>query len=414
MSRHKYLNWQNVIIILVFAAFAALAISGLLRKKAALAKARTMPQPVLAVKTTRVEHGYAVRSVPALATVKSAATIQLKAETGGKITELKYREGDRVTAGTVLAIIDSREQKAQLQAARARSDSASGQVSSVQAGLRALTSQLEANQINLDYWKANLERDQKLFAAQALAKNALDTTVNRLAEAESRFETVKSQISAQKAQISAVLSQKQASEKDVAVLRARLDYAEIMAPVDGIISARLQEEGSLVQPGVAVYTIEDTSLTRLLMQIPQQESVLVRTGQPVMLKGASESSFVVSRVYPVNNELRQITVEASMSGGLAGLAYDMQLPVRIVVEVGEGVIVPPAASFIDFNNSEQVFVYVVENAHARRMAIKPAMRGDSGMLVIPAALLLPGTELAIGNYLENVRLPASFSIEVIK
>ncbi|EKD82586.1 MAG: hypothetical protein ACD_39C01201G0002 [uncultured bacterium] len=150
------------------------------------------------------------------------------------------------------------------------------------------------------------------------------------------------------------------------------------------------------------------------MQVPQQEAVRVRVGQPVMLNGVAENGFVVNRVYPVHNELRQITVEASMPGRLAGLAYDMQIPARIAVENGEGIIVPPAASFIDFNDPEQVFVYIVNNAGADRKAVKPIMRGDDGLLVISADHLPAGTELAIGNYLENVRLPASFSVEVIR
>ncbi|MBU1107803.1 MAG: HlyD family efflux transporter periplasmic adaptor subunit [Candidatus Riflebacteria bacterium] len=414
MSRHKYLNWQNLVIILVFATFVALAIFGFMRKKAALEKAQAMPQPPLAVKTINVEYGIAVRSVPALATVKSAATIQLKAETGGKITEMNYREGDRVAAGAVLAVINSHEQKAQLQAARARSDSASGQVAAMRASLQALTSQLDAYQINLDYWKSNLNRDQRLFKVRAQSQSALDATINRHAEAESRLEALKAQISSQKAQIAALTSQKQASEKDVSVWQTRLDYAEILAPVDGVISARLQEEGSLVQPGVAVYTIEDTSMTRLLIQVPQQEAARVQIGQAVMLKNINQNGFVISRVYPVQNDLRQITVEASMPGNLTGFAYDMQIPVRIVVENGEGVIIPPTASFINFNDSEQVFVYVIEGIQARRIALKPMMRADDGILVASADQLPVGTNLALGNYLENVRLPASFSVEVIK
>ncbi len=414
MSKHKYFNWQNLVIILVVAASVALAIFAVRSKNAALALARPMPKPPLAVKTLYVAHGIAGKSVPALATVKSAATILLKAETGGKIAELKYREGDLVTAGSVLAVIDSREQKAQLQAARARSDSASGQVSAVQASLKALTSQLEASQINLDYWKVTLTRDQRLLDANAISQNALDLTVNRHAEAESRLESLKSQISAQKAQISAVTSQKQASEKDVAVWQTRLDYAVILAPVDGVISARMQEEGNLVQPGVPVYLIEDTSTTRLLMQVPQQEAVSLRVGQQVTLKNTDENGFVISRIHPVHNELRQITVEASRTGQLDGLVYDMQIPVRVVVERVEGIIIPPSASFIDFNNSRQVFVYVVKNSGALRTAIKPILRGDGGMLVVSADNLPAGTELAMGNYLENVRLPASFSVEVIK
>jgi len=414
MSRHKYLNWQNVVIVVVLAAFAAAAVFGLLRKKASLAQAKPMPQPPLAVKTVTLARGMINRSVPALATVKSAASIVLKAETAGKISELKYREGDRVTAGSVLAIIDSREQKAQLQAARARSDSAMGQVSAMQASLQALTSQLDAHQINLDYWKTTLARDEKLFEARAIAKSTLDATINRHAEAESRLASLKSQIAAQKAQISAVVSQKQASEKDVAVWQARLDYAEILAPIDGIISVRMQEEGSLVQPGVAVYTVEDVSMTRLLMQVPQQEAVKVRVGQAVTLNNGGSNDFVVSRIYPVQNEFRQVVVEASKPGEATGLVYDMQIPVRITVESTEGVAVPAAAAFIDFGAPEMMQLYIVEGERARRMSVSPLLQGDNGHIAVSPEVVPAGTVLAIGNYLENVRLPASFSIEVIR
>lgn len=414
MSRHKYLSWQNLVIIIVIAAFVAAAIFGLLRKKSSLAQAKSMPQPPLAVKTVTLAPGLVSRSVPALATVKSAASIVLKAETVGKISELKYREGDRVKAGSVLAVIDSREQKAQLQAARARSDSATGQVSAMQASLQALTSQLDAHQVNLDYWKTTLARDEKLYAARAIAKSALDATINRHAEAESRLATLQSQIAAQKAQISAVVSQKQASEKDVAVWQARLDYAEILAPIDGVISVRMQEEGNLVQPGVAVYTLEDVSMTRLLMQVPQQEAVSVRVGQAVTLNDDGSNGFVVSRIYPVQNELRQVVVEASKPGEESGLVYDMQIPVRITVKSVEGVVVPAAAGFIDFTASEMIQVYVVEGDYARRMQVSPLLRGDNGLIAVSPEFMPAGTVLALGNYLENVRLPASFSIEVIR
>ncbi|PKL51156.1 MAG: hypothetical protein CVV42_00935 [Candidatus Riflebacteria bacterium HGW-Riflebacteria-2] len=414
MSSHKYLNWQNLVIMIVFVAFAALAVSGLMRKKAALAQATPMPQPPLAVKTAVVNLGVIDRSVPALATVKSAASIVIKAETAGKIGELKYREGDRVTVGSVLAVIDSQEQKAQLQAARARSDSASGQVSAVQANLRALTSQLDAYQINLDYWKTTLARDEKLYEARAIAKSALDATINRHAEAESRLAALKSQVSAQKAQISAMVSQKDASVKDVAVWQARLDYAEILAPVDGIVSFRMQEEGNLVQPGVAIYTIEDVAMTRLIMQIPQQEAAGVRIGQAVTLRDGSSNGFVVSRIYPVQNEFRQVIVEASKPGEVSGLVYDMQIPVHITVESREGVIVPLSAGFIDFKAPEKLQIYIVEGDRARRMSINPLLRSNNGNFAVSPELVPAGTVLALGNYLENVRLPASFSVEVIR
>lgn len=415
MPEIKSKRFYNYLVILaVGIIFFVVAAVGLQRVKARLAGAEPMQAVPLAVKTILSGHGVVNSSIPALATVKSAATVQIRTETGGSLLSLPLREGDLVKAGQIIGLIDSREQEAQLQAANARKDSAVNQVSATSAGLMVLTSQLDAARTNSTFWANELKRSEELLNAGAIAQTEYETTRNRHAEASSRLASLKSQIEAQKAQVGALQSQKKASEKDVMVWQVRRDYSEITSPVDGIISARLQEAGNRVMPGTAVYFIEDNSHTRLIMQIPQESARRVAASQAVIIRGDATSYFTVSRIYPVQNELRQVTVEAVTGQNCPGLVYDMQIPVRIVIEQGEGSVVPEQACFIDFNNPQQRFVYQVKDSWATRVPVTPLLNGDDGLTLLPEQIVPVGTELAIGSYLENIRLPASFAVEVIR
>ncbi|NCB39766.1 MAG: biotin/lipoyl-binding protein [Erysipelotrichia bacterium] len=415
MSSKKPLDKKSLSLFAVVAVvFVVIALVALAKVKMKLANASMMPVVPVAVKTITVKVENIERTMPVLATVKSAATIQLKAETGGKILQMNCREGDLVKIGQVIALIDSREQDAQFQAAEARSDSMGSQVVSMRANLQVLTSQLAALETNLEFWNSEMKRADKLFKAGAMASNSYENARNRRAEAESRLAVLQSQIRSQKAQLDAFIAQKKASEKDTLLWQVRREYTEITAPVNGIVSARLQEAGNRVVPGTPIYNIEDTSQTRLIMQIPQESALEINLGQAVKITGFENNEFFVSRIYPVQNELRQVTVEAVTTGAIKGLIYDMQLPARVVVESAEGPVIPESARFVDFKDPGKFYVFVIDNDRAQRLSLASRLRGDAGKTLADSSLVNAGTELAVGAYLENVRLPASFAVEVIK
>jgi len=51
---------------------------------------------------------------------------------------------------------------------------------------------------------------------------------------------------------------------------------------------------------------------------------------------------------------------------------------------------------------------------AVRTPVSATLHGDGGKKLVDAKFIAPGTELAVGSYLENIRLPASFAVEVVK
>src|SRR5687767_9729414 len=66
-----------------------------------------------------------------------ATEIQVAAEVGGRLVELRVAEGDRVKRGDVLARLDTRDTELQIDRARAERAAADAQLRLLQAGARA-------------------------------------------------------------------------------------------------------------------------------------------------------------------------------------------------------------------------------------------------------------------------------------
>lgn len=400
--------------LLVAVTFLSLAIFGLVRLKQRQSDASPMKKPVLAIKTVTSYPGALQMVIPALASIRSAATIQIKAETGGRIINLPLREGDKVKKGDLLVTIDGREQQAQLGAAKAKSRVIDGQIASLKAGINAMQSQKKGLNSNFGFLESELKRYEKLFASNAISASSVEAHRNKRNDAESKLLSLQAQIQAQKAQISSLESQKQAARKEVALWTVRSDYSEIRSEVDGVVAMRNQEEGTRVLPGSIILAIEDTSSTRLIMQFPQNAVGLVQLGQKVIAENFPKADFVINRIYPSLNAMHQFVVEAKEDASRSQIKLDLQIPVSIVVKQLEGTVVQRSALFTNFNNPGEFYVYPVANGVASRTSIKPMLIDADGNAVFSPVQIGADTVLAAGSYLENVRLPSTFAVEELQ
>lgn len=408
----KKLNY--IAIILLGVAIVVGVSTAIAKKKAQLSTAKAEVSRPIAVRLVTVEEGSLSDTLSALAVVKSASTIELKSEVAAKILKLMYREGDLVRAGDTIALLDAQEQKAQLQGAIARSKTAESQLAAAKAALTLHESRLNSAETNLEFWIRELARDENLLKEGAISLSAFETTRNKKVAAESELKALKSQISAQAAQINSASAQIIAAKNDEKIWEVRKNYTELKAPVDGVISARLQEEGNMVMPSTPIYSLEDQSKTRLILQVPQEYASQIKIGQKVHPKVAPCCVFQVNRIHPTINSLRQITLEAELVGEPKGLIYDMQMPVTVELSTKTGSIIPNSAKFVNFLNPNNIYVYTVTDKVATRVEVSPHMLGKGGEALVDMAAVPTGAQLAVGAYLENLRLPESFEVEVVK
>ncbi|CAH2030135.1 efflux RND transporter periplasmic adaptor subunit [Trichlorobacter ammonificans] len=188
-------------------------------------------------------------------TVRSRTSAQVSARIPGTVSMLSVSEGDRVRAGQLLGMLESREQAAQ----------AVGAVAALDEAQRALD-EARARRTLAD---ATFERFTKLYEEQALTRQEFET---RQTERELAHQAV--------ARAEARLRQ---SREQAAAAGAVADYRRLVAPISGIVTARQVSLGATVFPGQPLLVIDDEAAYRLELAIPESQSRSIRVGSRVTM-----------------------------------------------------------------------------------------------------------------------------------
>ncbi|MGD0770427.1 MAG: efflux RND transporter periplasmic adaptor subunit [Tepidisphaeraceae bacterium] len=147
----------------------------------------------------------------------------------GRLQQLLVKEGDTVTKGELLGLIEPEVQRADV----AFYESSEGQY----------TAQIAEAQADLENARLTFERDGPLYKEKAVSEQDYDQARAAYENAVARLESAKKQAEAAGAQ------------KDKA--KVQLDYTKIFAPLDGVVDTRAALQGEVVNPGQPVVTLID-------------------------------------------------------------------------------------------------------------------------------------------------------------
>ena len=209
-----------------------------------------------------------------------ADTINVAAKITARLAELKVREGDRVTAGQVLFVLDSPEVAAKeeqahgaLEAARAVADKADEGARSED--IRAAQANWKRAEAGATLADATYQRVQNLFNEGVMTRQKRDEA---LAQARSSRELA----NAARAQYDQALAgardqdkraaqgQVRQAQGAVAEVNAARDEVNGCAPVAGEINKRMSDIGELVPAGYPVFTLVD--IDRMWVSVNLRES----------------------------------------------------------------------------------------------------------------------------------------------
>lgn len=209
-----------------------------------------------------------------------ADTVNVAAKITARLAELKVREGDRVTAGQVLFVLDSpevaaKEQQAQgaLEAARAVADKADQGARSED--IRAAQANWKRAEAGATLADATYQRVQNLYNEGVMTRQKRDEA---LAQARSSRELS----NAARAQYDQALAGARDQDKRAAqghVRQAQGAVAEVdaardeingRAPMAGEINKRMSDIGELVPAGYPVFTLVD--IDRMWVSVNLRES----------------------------------------------------------------------------------------------------------------------------------------------
>jgi HlyD family secretion protein len=224
-------------------------------------------------------------------------TIEVGAGLDGVVAELRVREGDRVNAGDVLAVIDRRELTGELQAVRAAADVAR------QARVRLLRgsrledreradAEVSAAAAVLAEAHSQQRRSLYLFAEGVIsaaqrdeARRNLDVSEAQLAAARKRAELVKAPPLPE--ETAGADAEVRSADERVRALEQTLEKTFVRAPIGGTVLRTLLEPGESFSTLVPrpILTLADTSRLRVRAEVDERDVHRVFVGQRVLVRG---------------------------------------------------------------------------------------------------------------------------------
>ena len=210
-----------------------------------------------------------------------ADDIQLAAEEAGRVLTLDVTEGVRVTAGQIVARLDTRDTELAIvraQADRAQADAqlrlllagsrsqdiqqAAAQATAAGAEVGAAASELAAAQADLDRYEALLRANAGSRKARDDAQTRRDVARERLRAAQERARGAAQSASrvragARREEIDAARARLASVDAQIATLEKARKDATVVAPVGGIVTSKLVNIGELVAPRAPLVVITD-------------------------------------------------------------------------------------------------------------------------------------------------------------
>ncbi len=210
----------------------------------------------------------------AVGTVKPETTSVLGAEISGTVRKISVKAGDRVRRGQLLAVIDSRVQQAQLEGAAAGIEESNQ-------GLAEVRQALQAAEANRKFAEATFQRYKALLAQKSVTQQEYDNAETRYKGAVANEMATQAKLK----QMEARQRQAQAQHSSAATV---FSYSRIVSPIDGIVTTKSVDEGTLVMPGTPLITVEDTGHFRLDAGVPERFLGLIHVGESVPVKLGSQ------------------------------------------------------------------------------------------------------------------------------
>ena len=268
-------------------------------------------------------------------TIKAVQSAFVKVKVAGEISGLTLREGENVKAGQVLGKIDATEAIARFKQAQQQAASAKSQ---------------------LDIAQRQFDNNQALMTQGFISKTALDN-------ASSSFNGAKASY--------------QAALEGVNLAQKSLSDTALKAPISGVISQKLAQNGERLSIDSRVYEIVDLSKLELETSLPISDAQNIRIGQKAKLKIDSTTienlDATVVRINPsVQNGSRSVLVYLSVAQHEA-LKHGLFAQGRIFMGESLSLVVPVSAIRTD---KPSPYVQILEGNTVKHQKVSLGKRGE--------------------------------------
>ena len=290
----------------------------------AAAQAQQRPVPVV---TAQVQQRDLPIYLDGLGTVVAAKTITVRPQVDGRLDSVRFREGQVVRRGEVLAQIDPRPFQVQLEQARG--------------ALRRDSAQLRTARLAL-------ARNLELLRDHLVSQQDVDNQEAAVGQSEGAVRIDQAQIDS---------------------ARLNLDYARIASPIDGVTGVRLVDPGNLVRATDATGIVVVTQLDPVAVLFTLPQDYLPQVAQQMELGTLTVEAFSrdgnlklgSGELLVIDNQINQNTATMRLKANFANpqrvLWPNQFVKARLLLTVRKGAIVVPTTAVQ--RGPEGTFAYLV-------------------------------------------------------
>jgi len=357
----------------------------------------------------RVERVASLQSiVTASGEIVAARYADIGANVMGRIVELSVREGDRVSAGQVVARIDAVQ-------ASAAADAAEASVAAAEADARGADSQVGVAQAAIDESRARaseastaLERARQLREAGLIAAADFDRTIAAAGAAEAQRASAAAGLERARQAATGSARRVLLARAERARVRDQLSKTAITAPIGGVVTRLDVELGEMVvigvqnQPGTILMTISDLTEINAEVKVAEADVMRLAVGMAatVSLEGLPDQR-VAGRVVEVGASAlpqgggqvaaREFRVRVRLARTPSRLKPGLTCDADIIVENRSSVLVVPLQAVVQRDGRSGVFR--IERGTAEFV---PVTTGIIGGLSIEVSGVAEGAAIVAG------------------
>ena len=328
-------------------------------------------RPPMTVEVAKVSRGNISAHLSVVGNLIGEATVDVAPKTGGRLTTMTVKLGDRVRRNQVIGKIEDREIVEQVRQAEASHQVAEATIRQRKADLNlALT---------------NVERSRNLFGRQLLPKQTLD-------DAEARYTSAVAQVDLAEAQLAQ-------SEARMQELKINLANTNVVSPVDGFVAKRNVDPGAWVSQNAPLVSVVDISSLRLVANVVEKDLRMVGVGDAGQIDvdafPGEKFKGRIARVSPIiDPATRTAQMEVEIPNPEFRLKPGMYARVDLEIDGRANVLLVPKIALVDSEGQRGVYQPSEDN----KAIFKPVKVGieDSEHAEIAGGLQEGETVVSVG------------------
>jgi RND family efflux transporter MFP subunit len=336
--------------------------------------------------------------------------VSVTAEVAGRIAELPFDFGQSVRKGQLVARLDDRELRLQVDRSRAALGQALARLGldPKAANIEPPTTTPAVRQSEAQMQDALLkyENAKKLLETGDVARERFEELEKQLHARDAALEAVRDEVRTQWANVEALRA-------DMALAEERLSDATVYAPFDGAISERHVSPGEYIKDNTPIVTIVKSHPMRLNADIPEVAAGVVHIG--TRLEFTSEAApgkiftAIVREINPsLDSASRSLSAQARLTTTDAVLRPGMFVQVQLKMAQSAPVVMAPQEALLTIAGLTKMFA--VRDGKAVELRVKAGAIRDgwvevtgsgveAGEQVITSSLpeLVTGAPVTVSN-----------------